>query len=163
MKVSVFIIFLFCWSHFFGQYSKKPFEQKVFIENKGQFNHELPQKYQDFEYCIDNQTQILIKNNQLVYRFVERHDKEWLEEDENGIKSEEEEEREKEKFKPTYQYVELNWLNSNPNAKIEIEDLSQVKYGYALSWEDAKKGRTLFCKGYKKLIIKNLAKLKLLW
>ncbi|MCT4582593.1 MAG: PKD domain-containing protein [Flavobacteriales bacterium] len=156
-----FVWLLLGWGSVLGQYEATPFEQKVFIENKKQFNHELPKAYQDFEYCVDNQTLVLIQKNQLVYRFIERHDKEWLEEEKReaekgGFKSEEEEEREKEKFKPTYQYVVLNWLNANPNATIEVEELSTVKYGYAVDWEERQKGKTIFCKGYKKMTIKNL-------
>lgn len=161
MRGFLFLFFVLGLAQIIAQYSSKPFEQKVFIENKGQFDKELPTEYQNFDYCVDNQTQILIKNNQLVYRFVERHDKEWLEEEKReaekgGFKSEEEEEREKEKFKPTFQYLKLNWLNSNPNAVIKVEELSPAKYGYALDWENTKKGKTLFCKGYKKLTIQNL-------
>ena len=145
----------------FGQYSNKPFERKVFIENNGQFKNTLPKEYQDFEYCVDNGTQILFKNNELIYHFVDNHMDEWMEEEKRehekgGFKSEEEEEREREKFKPTHQYIKMKWLGANPNAKIEVVDLDEAKYGYGVDWEDTKKGHTVFCKGYQKLYIRNL-------
>lgn len=160
-KIMTILLIIVSFFEIIGQYSSIPFEQKVFIENKGQFIKELPLEYQDFDFCVDNRTQIFIKKNELIYRFTETHDKEWMEEekkesDKGGFKSEEEEEREKERFKPTFQYVKMRWIGANPNAKIEVENLSKAKYGYAIDWENTKKGYTEFCKGYKKLIIRDL-------
>jgi len=146
---------------FFAQYSKKPFQRKVFIENKGQFKNTLPKVYQDFDYAIDNGTQILFKNNTLIYHFTQTHEKEWMEEElreseRAEFKTEEEEEREREKFKPTHQYIQLKWIGANSKAKIVVENVDEAKYGYGVDWEVSKKGHTIFCKGYKKLTLKNL-------
>ena len=144
-----------------AQYSVNPFQRKVFIENKGQFSRELPKEYQDFEYCIDNGTQILFKNNELIYHFVQTHEKEWMEEEkrekEEGItKTEEEEEREHEKFKPTHQYIKMQWLEANPSAKIEVRESDGVKYGYIRDVEGKGKPKDIACKGYKRLVIHDL-------
>ncbi len=161
MKFITLLTLILISTTLLGQYSKKPFERKVFIENKGQFNKVLPKEYQDFEYCIDNGTQILFKNNELIYHFVDDHQKEWMEEEKResereNFKTEEEEEKERERFKPTHQYIKMQWIGANPNAKIEVLGLEEAKYGYGVDWEDTKKGHTIFCNGYKKLYIRNL-------
>lgn len=160
-KITLLLLITASFFEIISQYSKQPFERKVFIENKGQFNNELPIEYQNFEYCIDNGTQILFKNNELIYHFTKEHNDEWLEEErreaENGgFKSDEEEQREREKFKPTHEYIKLKWLNANPDAKIEVLDVADAKYGYGIDWKETKKGYTVFCQGYKKIIIKEL-------
>lgn len=161
MKYFFSIIFIIVSTVILAQYSIKPFERKVFIENKGQFKNALPKEYQDFEYCIDNGTQILFKNNELIYHFEQDHQAEWMEEEKREhereeFKTAEEEEREREKFKSTHQYIKMKWVGANPEAKISIETLNPTKYGYGVDWEDTKKGHTVFCKGYKKLTLKNI-------
>lgn len=162
MKNSLLLLLsLLCFFEITGQYSAKPFEQKVFIENKKQLLNEIPKEYKDFEFLVDNRTQILFKNNELIYRFTTTYEKEWLEKElevasKGGFESEEEKQREKDKVKPTSQFIKMKWIGANPNAKIEVQNLKPVKYGYGVDWENSEKGHTVFCKGYEKLLIRNL-------
>ena len=52
-----------------SDFNIKPFERKAFIENKGQFNSQLPADKQNFNYCIDKGYQVFFYNNALTYRF----------------------------------------------------------------------------------------------
>lgn len=143
-----------------SNWNKKPFERKVFIENKGQFNDKLSDEFKDFDYCIDNGTRILFNNNKLVYWFTKSKVKEFAEEERNKSKREKEresEEEEREKFKPETQFISVEWINSNPNATIEVLDKSSVDFGYIVKTGTGLQDyKTQHCSGYNKLIIKNL-------
>ena len=92
----------------------KPFERKAFIENKGQFNSQLPSDKQNFNYCIDKGYQVFFYNNTLTYRFQKiTHRKEKLG---DVLKSEERREELEHEMNKEEQFIQAEWLNTNPNA-----------------------------------------------
>ncbi|MBC7411251.1 MAG: hypothetical protein H7331_02200, partial [Bacteroidia bacterium] len=144
-------------------WTRKPFERKVFIENKGQFNDRLPVQYQSFNYCIDNGAQVLFNNNSIVYHFSKNNMADFIEEEihksnrERARETPENEERERKKFAPTHQYITLQWLNANPNATVEVSNKSATDYGYVIKKPNTEKDYfTQHCAGYANLTIKNL-------
>ena len=164
MKKLYFLIYLvqisYCSFSQKANWTQKPFERKAFIENKGQFNNTMPSEFQNFEYAIDNGTKILFNKNKLVYCFTKSKIAEFAEEERGKSRREklkESPENEREKFKSDYQYITMNWVNSNPNAYIVVDDKSSVDYGYLVKKENSEKDyQTTHCNGYKKLTIKNL-------
>lgn len=145
----------------FDGWSKQPFSRKAFIENKAQFDYNgvYPN---DFDYVIDMGTKVFFKNNQLIYVIRDNHLEEWSEEElerakKGEVADEEEEEREKEKFKPTYTTVTMNWIGANPNAKIMTKEEDKTAYLFPnFSVKSLGYAEAIRCKGYKKLIIKDL-------
>ena len=142
-------------------WSTQPFSRKVFIENKSQFNYNAVYP-RDFDYVIDMGTKVFFKNNQLTFIIRDNHIDEWKEEErEHALSgkfvSKEEEEREREKFKPTFTTVSLTWLNANENARVIVQNEDRTEYLFP---NHEVKGRgfakSIRCKGYKKLIIKEL-------
>jgi gliding motility-associated-like protein len=138
-------------------FKAKPFERKAFIENKGQLNHKLAKQYQGFKYCIDNSSQVLFNNNGLTY-VVKKHNAK-----KQGafafLMSEEKREALMEESKRNNQleeqYINITWLNSNPNATIEVSELQTTNYAYVMR-PNNDKPYTQDCKGYSKLTYKNL-------
>ena len=132
----------------------KPFERKAFIENKGQFNTELPHQYQQFDYCIDNQTQILFNKQGLTYVIKKQTLKKL------GVlsifKSEAKREESEHDVKIEYQYITMKWLGSNSNCSIETVYETEAKYNYMLKGIANSQPYTEACKGYKKIIYKNI-------
>ncbi len=134
-------------------WSKKPFERKAFIENKGQFAADLSPAQNNFNYCIDNNSKAFFYKNEVLYYFTRSSlTKEDMEEKEDPA---EEREREMKMQKKEKQFVSMKWLNASPNAVIEAEDEQTVDYGYVMS-ENVPKNYTAHCRGYGKLKIKNL-------
>ena len=135
-------------------WSSKPFERKVFIENKGQFAPDLPEGKKNYNYLIDNGSRIFFYKNELLFYFS----RPLLKKEEMGEEEEdEEEERERERKlqQREKQFISMKWLNSNPDAIIEVEGEQPVDYGYILKG-NKEKNYTAHCKGYKSLKIKGL-------
>ena len=134
-------------------WSKKPFERKAFIENKGQFAADLTPEQNNFSYSIDNGSKVFFYKNEVLFYFTrsllaeaDRQEKE---------DPEEERKREMELENTEKQFIRMKWLNANPNATIEVSDEQTVDYGYVIS-KNVPKNFTAHCKGYSKLKIKNL-------
>lgn len=162
-KIVVLFIFIAFTIVISAQYSKKPFERKVFIENNKQFDLELPQGLINYEYCVDNGTQIFFYKNKLVYHFKDNQSEEWKEEEikeasKGGFKSQEEEEREREKYKPIHEYITLEWVGANPNAKVEVLGKLKANYNYIRSVKKGEKPIDIVNNGYSKLFIRDLYK-----
>jgi gliding motility-associated-like protein len=160
-KITLFIFLVLLIIEFSAQYSKKPFERKVFIENNNQFVLEMPNQLNNYDYCIDNGTQVFFYNNKLVYHFIDSQSEEWKEEEikeasKGGFKSREEEEREREKYKPIHEYITLNWIGANPNARIEVKEKDNAQYNYIRSLKKGEKPTNISCEGYKKLYVRGL-------
>ncbi|MBC7383055.1 MAG: PKD domain-containing protein [Bacteroidia bacterium] len=130
-----------------------PFERKAFIENKDQFKAELPELYQNFNYCIDNGAQILFTKEGLTHVVKKINHKKI------GtlaiFMSEEKREELEHEVDVEFQYINMKWLNANPNVTIEVSDEQITTYNYFLRPKD-KKNYTESCKGYNKLTYKNL-------
>lgn len=131
----------------------KPFERKAFIENKGQFENNLPIEKQNFNYCIDNGYQLFFYKNEICYRFTKHvKSKKALF---NLFETEEKREIREHEFKTGTQLVNVKWLNANPNATIVVEDKQSTYYSYVINNKNEKPA-TVMCAGYSKLIYKNL-------
>ncbi|HXD91754.1 MAG TPA: PKD domain-containing protein, partial [Bacteroidia bacterium] len=134
-------------------FSTKPFERKAFIENRKQFKDNLPAQYQDFQYCIDNNSQILFTKHGLTH-VVKKYDHKKL-----GalsvFMSEEKRETREHEFDIKTQYISLEWLNANPNVEVEVGEVQAGSYNYVMR-PQGEKPYTEMCKGYSKLTYKNL-------
>src|SRR5437870_5091580 len=98
------------------------FEQKFFIENKGQFNGEDNLRNSNILFVIDNNARIYFTPQGLTYRFtiLER-------EEDNDSRSKKKEE---EKIKVDYSYVHMDWVGANPLAQVYVEELTPGYYTY---------------------------------
>ncbi len=130
-----------------------PFQRKAFIENKGQFKAELSEPYQNFNYCIDNGSQILFTKEGLTHVVKKINHKKL------GalaiFMSEDKREQLEHEVDVELQYINMKWLNANPNATIEVSNEQITTYNYFLTAKN-QKNYTEKCKGYSKLTYKNL-------
>lgn len=130
-----------------------PFERKAFIENKGQFENDLPAAKKAFNYCVDKGYQVFFYNNELCYRFTKQlKSKAPIF---NIFENEEKREEREHKVKTELQYIQVKWLNSNPDAVIVVENKQKTYYSYVVNTGN-KKPSTVMCDGYSKLIYKDL-------
>ena len=157
--ICVFFVNVVCFQNTYAQnknhsaFNIKPFERKAFIENKGQFNSQLPSDKQNFYYCVDKGYQIFFYNNTLTYRFQKiTHRKEKLR---DVLKSEERREELEHEMNREEQFIQVEWLNTNPNATIEVSEKSTTIYSYLLK-DKNQTNYTQMCEGYSKLTYKNL-------
>lgn len=131
----------------------KPFERKAFIENKGQFEQSLPMDKQRFNFCIDKGYQVFFYQNEITYLLTKRvRSKGTIL---NIFESEEKREAREHNFNTETQFINVKWLNTNPNSTIVVEDKQNTYYSYRLINND-EKSNTVMCSGYSKLIYKNL-------
>ena len=131
----------------------KPFERKGFIENKGQFENRLPDDKKTFNYAIDKGFQVFFYANEIDYRFTKyAKSKETLI---DKFKSEAKREAKEHEIKSQTQFVNVKWLNANPNATIVVEDKQSTYYSYVIN-NNTENPSTVMCAGYSKLIYKNL-------
>ncbi|MCE9540640.1 MAG: hypothetical protein K8R85_15685, partial [Bacteroidetes bacterium] len=130
-----------------------PFERKAFIENKGQFEKSLPTDKQSFNFCIDKGYQIFFYPNEISYLFTKhaRSKVTIL----NIFESEEKREEREHTFKTETQFINVKWLNSNPNSTIAVEGKQNTYYSYVINNKN-EKPNTVMCDGYSKLMYKNL-------
>ncbi len=132
---------------------KKPFEQKNFVENKGQFEVKGKLKSNEilYEAHIDGVRYYFTKKGYLVEHTVRKLKKS----EPNGEKDANVREEEKKKYTLVGEYHELLWEGSNPNVVVETED--KVNNYYTCS--DTKNtipNATFKSSAYKKLIYKNM-------
>lgn len=134
------------------------FQNKVFIENLGQFDGKDNLPSSAISYGIINSgQQIYFSSKGLTYRYdIREYPKELLAEIE---KEQQERKKEKpgefereleEKAKTTVYAVSMEWLNANPEAKIQAEDIVPEYYTYGDGKEFYK------ASAYKKLMYKDL-------
>lgn len=143
-----------CCTSSFSQinWKNKPFEQKVFVENKGQFEGEENVKSTDVKYAFSNAgVKIFFTPEGLTYCHDEYA----------PLKRDEQEERERGKGaeevlqKPTQQYVRMSWIGANSNPEIVAEE----KVSYYFTYVDTKdlSGRSaLKANAFRKIIYKDL-------
>ena len=127
----------------------KPFENRVFIENKGQFsgNDLLPDS--QILFGGDNKgSQIYFTPKGLTFRF---------DKPDNITKEELEKYEAKERKKIMFQtnVVNMEWLNADPNVQILTEGIVSEYFSY-MSAENPVEKSVYGARGYKKIIYKNL-------
>lgn len=135
-----------------SQFNIKPFERKVFIENKGQFA-EYKESYDELDqnrlqFIIDKDYKIGFYPNKIAYLFADI--KTYSKHDPEGKGKPKEERR-----KVTQQLIEVEWLNANPNPTIITASSTTAQYTYSGKNKDNK---SFFynCKGFEKITYKNL-------
>ncbi|MBI2269236.1 MAG: hypothetical protein HYU69_02645 [Bacteroidetes bacterium] len=131
------------------------FQDKVFIENKGQFNNKNNLTSTSIKYGINsNGLQVYFTNDGLTYRYDRTDQPDKTGRDNIKFTSHAEEENyEKEMVRKTVShshFVHLQWLNANPHAQITAQDIVPEYYTYG----DEKKSYK--ASAFKKIIYKNL-------
>ncbi len=130
-----------------------PYEDKVFIENKGQFDGMDLLKRTVIHYGVDNMgSKAYFKADGMSFRFDQvidpylKHHK--------SVEPESEMEGEEEALETKSYTVHMQWLNSNPNVQLKTEELVPQYYNYPMGKDPSKSIN--FAKAYKKLIYKDL-------
>src|ERR1035437_7776030 len=155
-----FLIFSLCYLNTIAQTNwtnKNHFEQKSFIENKGQ---------NDFDTLPNHQTALFTANiDGVIYFFTKsgytiiHTERQKLSNEEldriEASKKNENEAEERVKYKIVKKYHELKWLNSNPQVEIISENKVDNYYSYSNLKSTDKKG-TIIAHAYKKIIYKNI-------
>ena len=136
----------------------KPFEQKVFIENKGQFTGKDNLSSSHIKYGVEDQgTQIYFTPKGLTYRFenvevVEDHKKNTpVSENEKEVYYKDEEI----KINRILHTISIEWVNANPDLQIIAEDKVGHYFNY-IDRENPMGKSTYFAPGFKKIIYKGL-------
>jgi len=135
-------------------WSVSPYEDKFFIENRGQYDgkDKLPGS-QIYFGCDNKSTQMYFTKNGMTYRYDDKKLVRKKDEKEEG-KSDEERNREMmEQLVVTTYMLNIEWLNSNPN----VEIVSEGKVPQYWNFQTNKDNESLnFVPAYEKLIYKNL-------
>ena len=116
-------------------------QQKVFIENKGQFDKLDGLRRSDIRFVIDDKVKFYFTPKGLTYKFTDIKT-----EAENGNEKKEEE------FKIVYQYAHVEWVGANLNVQIEASERSEGYYCFGSETNT----KTIIASGYKKIIYKDL-------
>ena len=133
---------------------KKPFEQKNFVENKGQFEVKGKLKSNEilYEAHIDGVRYYFTKKGYLIEHLVKK------EKSKVEIESERKggyEEKKENSFKMVGEYHELLWEGANPNLVVETEEKTNNYYTCSDS-KNAIPNATFKSSAFKKLIYKNM-------
>lgn len=130
---------------------KNPFEQKVFIQDNGQFDglNNLPGS--DILYAVDNDgSRIYFTPQGLTYRF-NKPDKQSAAADENQKDENKEEENQEVKTIPVF--VQMQWEGANPQVIIEAGNKVNDYYTYL---DERKKNGTIVANAFLQITYKNL-------
>ncbi|TAL58081.1 MAG: hypothetical protein EPN85_12435 [Bacteroidetes bacterium] len=132
------------WSH-------SPFEQKVFIENKGQFPEKLTGVKEKIFFCaVSGGVNIYFTQTGIIYGMDELKGKQ-----ESGIlKKNEEEYKPEEETEMIHHLVTMRWMRGNPGVEPEAEDKVQFYYTYSYDPNEINEG--IKANAYKKIVYKNL-------
>jgi len=151
MRLLIVLIFSTIVTLTFGQksnWSTSFANQKVFIENKGQFDGRNWQKNSKIEYAIDyNGFNAFFTPNGLTYRFdkIIRNPQR---------KSNPEHEPKRINIS---EIIDITWLNFNENVKIIAQDAIEPYFSYAIKNPLTKEVYNInYIKGFNKLVYKNL-------
>ncbi len=140
----------------------KPFVQKAFIENKGQFVLSPGQKENEILFGAEFGPQMYFKKSGFVCRMMrmeeltkaeERAFEKAMEKNE-GHREEEEEENERLKKLPHSYDIYMQWIGANPNVTIEALDITSDYSNYL---DPSNRTKSIeHAAGFKKIIYKNL-------
>jgi gliding motility-associated-like protein len=119
--------------------------QKVFVENKGQFDKGDGLRKSNILFAIDDRTKIYFTPNGLTYKFTKIE----VEKENESEKEKKEEER---KFKAEYQYAHMEWVGANANVQVVAGERSEGYYCFGSKTN----APTVITYGYKKITYKNL-------
>jgi gliding motility-associated-like protein len=164
-RVIIFLIFTLIHVNGFSQKNpaiaagwqdKNPFSQKVFIENKGQFDNVFPQKLlqnNNIKYVVRNEgLEIYFTNLGVIYRHFEKpvlteEEKEKREHEQEGKKGSTKEK----KFDAVSYSLNEQWIGANPKARIIGEDQVENYFTYPTTSQSVIKAD-----GFKKIVYQNI-------
>ncbi len=132
-------------------WSSAPFDFKIFVENKGQFNKSTNKSSDKILFEAKfGEIKAYFTRNGIVYRYQKNslgNEKEREERERERAKAGMEQEREELDIK----FVRLNWVDCNENVEVETRDEQSYYYTYPMGMD-----KTIEVKVYKKIIYKNL-------
>jgi len=132
-----------------------PFKEKVFIENKGQFNGESLNPQDKIEYAIDHiNEKTFFSKKGVTYRLDEY---EWTSVEtngESGLGKNDEEKEENTELSTISHYVKMQWIGSNPDVKIIGWEMTSANFNYAMHGKNSKP--IYGAKGYQYIMYKDL-------
>ncbi|HXC04777.1 MAG TPA: hypothetical protein VNZ86_08485, partial [Bacteroidia bacterium] len=134
-----------------GWITEHPFEHRVLIENKGQFDGKIPGQSQPILFGARCGTVDLYFGHQgLCFR---KDNYKQLGEDEREIIEHRPGSRRAQKLsKPEIQLLQAEWIGSNPMASITAEEIVPTSFNYPGHGPD----QTIFAKAYKKIVYHDL-------
>jgi gliding motility-associated-like protein len=128
-----------------------PFEQKVFVENKGQVPDE-PGRTVVYT-AFSGQTSLLFTNTGLIYSYRKPSNKDEREIKEERTKGNEKEEEAREKAEAAhYSTLNMEWIDANPRTQIVAEEKVNQYYTYP----GPRGSETIKAEAYKKITYKNI-------
>lgn len=153
----IFLLLAWCCQTSFAQqkqrsFVSKPFENKVFVEERGQFAQRGSDRKMVFsepiKYAVENpEFFAYFTQSGITFQLPEYKEIEEKKNKDNGNRIEEE------RFEQEWKAIGLKFLNANPAAEITIENKAHEYYNYACFVDSAQYN---FVPAYKKLLYKNL-------
>ncbi|MCB0397491.1 MAG: gliding motility-associated C-terminal domain-containing protein [Flavobacteriales bacterium] len=144
-----------------------PFSAEVFIENNGQFDQPDGQPLKDVRFAINNQgLKVYFTPSGFSYHVInivpkprynspeERH--EILEEVEHHIRKHGKVDASLSRFfDDKSAYVHIEWVNANPEAKVEVTGMVPDNYSYSVPRQEAA-NKSVIARAYQKLVYRNI-------
>ena len=139
--------------------SKNPFEQKNFIENKGQVHGDKLPNGEMVLYTAntDGVTYYFTQHGYMISRFEKQEMNEKKTEKIHQQKNKRGARKEESKFKFTEKFYELNWKGTNPNARILAENPVKTYYSYSdLTGSEKNNTNTITAHAFTRITYKGL-------
>ena len=137
-KILILSFISICCSNLYAKgkgvnWTKDPFDRKLFVENKGQFDADVRPGEKVLYQAILGNVNAYFTPQGIIYRYMEFHRpqkpvdlKEGKEEDDD----ENDEWWEKDTTKPTLHYLSAVWKDANPDVKVEASEELNYSYTY---------------------------------
>ncbi|HYV92878.1 MAG TPA: PKD domain-containing protein [Chitinophagales bacterium] len=127
-----------------NSWTANPFEQRVFVENKGQFDASTGVSQPILFQAQSGGINIYFSRQGIVYRYDEVT--------ENSEEDSEEKEARKINMKPLS--LTMQWVGSNPSVEVIAQE--QVSFYYTYSYDSKNQQQGVTANAYKKIIYQNL-------
>ena len=130
--------------------ARNPFEQKVFVENKGQCDQKTNNDNGKILFSTSQQgIKIYWSNKGITYKTTEHY----REAEQKKFKKEEQREEEEKKVKTKFHFLQMEWIGANPNAEV----ISEEPVSYYFTYSDPNDNRSgIKTPAFKKIIYKNI-------
>ena len=133
-----------------SKWSVNPFEQKVFVENKGQFNENTEVNNEILFHAVSGGVNIYFTKQGIVYR----HDEIIPKKKNDDADDKDEDENEERKVELIPHTLSAQWIGSNSSVEVTAED--KVSFYYTYSFDPKKEKEGIKASAYKKIIYHNL-------
>src|ERR1051326_3948011 len=115
--------------------ARNPFEQKVFVENKGQCDQKTNNDNGKILFSTSQQgIKIYWSNKGITYKTTEHY----REAEQKKFKKEEQREEEEKKVKTKFHFLQMEWIGANPNAEV----ISEEPVSYYFTYSDPNDNRS---------------------